>query len=377
MSTAEPDLEVALRRVMVGYRVVGAVWLWLLVAVVVLTETGFNLPLVMGAGVLAAAWTGATVWSSGVPGILRTPWWIAADVAVSAAVIAFAAFAGTDRGFYGGYPFSTVLLAAYSGGIPGGFVAAGVLSVVSVVFLGVYLGNPGEVITSALVYVAGAGVSVWGIGVIRRNDAQRRALEQRLASEEVERARSQERADTAVALHDSVLQTLALIQRRSDDPAAVRSVARQQERELRDWLSGSRSRLGGGTAATLAAAIADVAAELETRYPCRVEVVTVGDVALGTGTDALVAATREALLNVAKHAAVQTAAVYAEVEDTNATVFVRDRGAGFEPGAVPPDRRGISESIVGRVRRHGGDAVIRSTPGAGTEVELRIPLARS
>lgn len=364
---AGEGLVLALRRVVVGYRVVGLVWLWLLIAVA-LRDSREHWALMMGAALLATVWTIATVSVSGrAPVILRSPWWIVVDIGVSAALIVMSSEVSPTRGLFGGYPFSTVLVAGFGTGYPGAFASAVALSAVAVARLGA-----GAAINSSLVYLAGAGVTVWGFDVLRRNDAQRRALEQRLAAEEAERARSQERADTAAALHDSVLQTLALIQRRSDDPAAVASLARRQERDLREWLTG-RGRLGGAADTTFAAAIADAAADLERDYPITIEVVTVGDADLDERLAALVAATREALINVAKHAAVATASLYAEVSQRQAVTFVRDRGRGFDTSAVPDDRRGISESIVGRLERHGGSARISSSAGSGTELELVMP----
>ena len=369
MADSGGGIALAVRRVAVGYRVVGALWLWLLAFVVLATESGIAVGVVVGTGLLATGWALATVAVAARRSVLlHSPVWLAVDVAVSAAVIVLSAAADNERGFAGGYPFSTVALAAYGGGYPAAFAAAGVLSVVTLRTVGA-----GEAIGSVLVYLAGGGVIVWAIGVIRRNEAERRALEQRLAAEQAERARSQERADTGAALHDSVLQTLALIQRRSDDPAAVSTLARRQERDLRDWLGG-RGRLGGaGEGRSLAVAVADAAAEVEEHYPVTVEVVTVGDIPLDDRVEALVAAAREAIVNAAKHADVSTLAVYAEVGGDAVTAFIRDRGAGFDPAAVPEDRRGISESIVGRVERAGGTAAIRATPGGGTEVELTLP----
>ncbi len=362
-------LGLALRRVVVGYRVVGLLWLWLLAIVVLVTEPQAKAGVVVGTALVATLWTVATV-SVGAraPATLRSPLWIAADIALSAAVILLSVQAGAQRGFTGGYPFSTVLLAAYGGGYAGGFAAAGVLSGVSAWQL-----VETEAVSSSLVYLAGAGVIVWAIRVIRRYEMERRALEASLAQEQAERARSEERADTAAALHDSVLQTLALIQRQGDDPAAVASLARRQERDLRDWLAG-RGRLGGASQDTFAAALKDAAAAVEQDYPITVDVVTVGDVALDDRIDSLVAAAREAIVNAAKHAGVSAASVYAEVGTDDVTVFVRDRGRGFDPADVPPDRRGIRESIHGRMQRCDGATAVHSSPGAGTEVELRVPL---
>jgi signal transduction histidine kinase len=187
-----------------------------------------------------------------------------------------------------------------------------------------------------------------------------------LAAERAARIRSQERAEVAAHLHDSVLQTLALVQKQADDPRAVAALARRQERELRAWLNDSRP---AGTE-TLAAALEAAAAEVEGDHHVPIEVVTVGDRPLDDRAAALVAATREALVNASKFAGPEPIALFAEMEDGRAEVFVRDRGPGFSPDAVPADRRGVRDSIVARMERHGGRAIVHSTPGQGTEVEL-------
>ncbi|MDQ4090999.1 MAG: PspC domain-containing protein [Actinomycetota bacterium] len=191
-----------------------------------------------------------------------------------------------------------------------------------------------------------------------------------LATERRERIRSEERADMAAHLHDSVLQTLALIQRNADDPRAVVTMARRQERELRGWLFENEVDQPG--AETLAAALARAGAEVEGLHGVSVDVVAVGDRPLDDRLRALVAAAREAMVNAAKWSGDQTVSVYAEVREGEASVFVRDWGAGFDLEAVAPDRHGVRESIVDRMARHGGKAVVRTSPGEGTEVELRI-----
>jgi signal transduction histidine kinase len=165
-----------------------------------------------------------------------------------------------------------------------------------------------------------------------------------------------------------VLQTLALVQKRADDPRAVAALARTQERELRAWLAG---REGGHD--RLAAALEALAGEVERAHGVPVEVVVVGDRVLDSRSEALVAAAREAMVNAAKFGGGSTVDVYAETGDGELQVYVRDRGPGFDPAAVPEDRRGVRESIVGRMARHGGRAAIHSAPGAGTEVELTLP----
>ncbi|MET0467958.1 MAG: PspC domain-containing protein [Aeromicrobium sp.] len=195
-----------------------------------------------------------------------------------------------------------------------------------------------------------------------------------LGEERRERIRSQERADVAAHLHDSVLQTLALLQKNADDPAAVATLARRQERELRDWLYGRQDET-----ATFATALRDLAAEVETNHRVPVEVVTVGDAVPDDGLRALLAATVEAVVNAAKHSGADRVDVYAErvsgEHGDRIEVFVRDRGTGFDPASVPDDRLGVRGSIIGRAERHGGTARVRSTPESGTEVALTMPVS--
>jgi signal transduction histidine kinase len=189
-----------------------------------------------------------------------------------------------------------------------------------------------------------------------------------LSTERRERIRSQERAEVAAHVHDSVLQTLALIQKAAGSPAEVTRLARGQERELRTWLY-----TGGTAEGSLSGALESLAAEVEESFQVTVDVVTVGDTELSEKVAAVVAATREAVVNAAKHSGVATVDVYCEVEPEQVTVFVRDRGRGFDPSGVPADRHGLAGSVHGRMTRHGGLAVVRSAAGEGTEVRLEMP----
>jgi signal transduction histidine kinase/phage shock protein PspC (stress-responsive transcriptional regulator) len=193
-------------------------------------------------------------------------------------------------------------------------------------------------------------------------------LFRQLTSERRERIRSEERAEVNAHLHDSVLQTLAMIQR-APTPQEMASLARGQERELRAWLYG-RSRNGSDT---LSAALDETAARVETMHKVAVDTVVVGDVAMDDGLRALVDAAGEAMNNAAKHSGAKAISVYAEVTDESIGVYVRDEGAGFDASAVTPGRRGIAESIVGRMERNGGVATIQSVPAEGTEVHLVMP----
>jgi signal transduction histidine kinase len=217
-----------------------------------------------------------------------------------------------------------------------------------------------DVLLSVFVVVVVLGVifAPWIVRLVRS-----------LTSERAARIRSQERAEVAAHLHDSVLQTLAMVQRRAGDPQEVAAIARRQERELRAWLAG---RPAPGQAARLAPALEAAAAEVEEHYGVPVEVVVVGDRDLDPAVEAIVAAAREAMTNAAKFGRGSPVDVYAESSDGRTQVFVRDRGPGFDPERLPADRRGVRESIVGRMERHGGRASITSGAGTGTEVELLL-----
>src|SRR5690349_452854 len=211
---------------------------------------------------------------------------------------------------------------------------------------------PGAV-AGALLLIAGPWL--WRLALER--DAERSA-----------RVRTEERADIAERVHDSVLQTLALIQRHASEPRRVATLARRQERELRGWLYADQPLGDDGT--SLTAALEAAAADVEELHGVRVEIASAGD---ARPDNALVLAAREAMTNAAKFAGVEDIDVYADVSEDEIAIFVRDRGVGFDPAAVPESRRGIRESIKGRLERAGGTALVTSAPGGGTEVELRLP----
>jgi len=240
---------------------------------------------------------------------------------------------------------------------------AGIVGVIAV-FAPVSGAGFGAVISGMLfALVALVGVALALAPLIWRMFAQ-------LREERVGRIREAERAELAAMVHDQVLHTLALIQRNSSDSKTVQRLARGQERSLRNWLykpTGSASEL-------LAAAIEQIAAEVEDTYAVAVESVVVGDAKVDDAVGALVAAAREALVNAARHAGVATISVYAEVEPDQVSAFVRDRGAGFDISTVNNDRHGVRGSIIGRMERHGGKADIKTEPGEGTEVRLTMPI---
>lgn len=231
------------------------------------------------------------------------------------------------------------------------------------------LASTGRVLLAALALVA--GVLLIALPFVLR-------LFRDLSAERSERIRSQERAEVAALMHDSVLHTLTLIQRSSADSSEVARLARAQERELRTWLYDGGPRPGSAaTPETFVQAIKAAVAEVEDLHGVQIEVVTVGDAPLDDRLRACVSATREAAVNAAKYAKGAPITVYAEVEvetqngrTQSAEVYVRDRGPGFDLDTVASDRMGIRESIIGRMKRYGGRASIRTAPGEGTEVRI-------
>jgi signal transduction histidine kinase len=217
-------------------------------------------------------------------------------------------------------------------------------------------------LTFAFTLIAGVSLVVapWIIGLIRDRDLERR-----------ERIRNAERAELAAHIHDSVLHTLTLIQRRAEDPREVQRLARVQERALRTWLY----QRPADADTTVSPALERVAAEVEEEHGVPIEVVCVGDCPMDDSLVAVLNAAREAMVNAAKYAKTSDISVYGEVEPEEVLVFVRDRGAGFDLETVPEDRMGVRGSILGRMDRHGGSARIRTAPGEGTEVQLRMPRA--
>lgn len=282
----------------------------------------------------------------------RRRWKVGARSGVAGVVLGGGGWSATVRVLAGG--------ALVAVGIGAVVLSSGSLSQVQFALLAV---------VATLIGVAVLTVPFW-LRLVRDLGEERRA-----------RIRTDERAEIAAHLHDSVLQTLALIQKQADQPREVARLARGQERELRGWLYGPS---GYGKPAEradddadvgrLAEALAAACGEVEDTFAISVQQVVVGDAELDEPLAALVQAAREAIVNAAKHAGVEEVSVYAEVEPTTVTVFVRDRGKGFDPDVVPDDRHGLADSIRGRMERNGGSCRLRTAPGEGTEVQLGMPV---
>jgi len=306
-------------------------------------------------------------------GVASTVGWLIAVTAVGAGVI-WHQSDPTRRGHWADNPSQTPWLAAVVAesdrrSFIFRFIGGGVLVAVGVIgVLAVYA--PADSLTSVVNGVIFALVGLLGVGVVVAPLLWRTFSQ--LRSEREGRIREQERAEVAAMIHDQVLHTLALIQRNSTDIKEVQRLARGQERSLRNWLYKPTA----SPTERFAAALEQAAAEVEDTYAISVETVVVGDTQCDERVAALVAAARESLVNAARHAGVQTVSLYAEVETDELSVFVRDRGAGFDVEKVEDTRHGVRGSIIGRMQRHGGKAEIRSAPGDGTEVRLTLPASR-
>jgi signal transduction histidine kinase len=242
-----------------------------------------------------------------------------------------------------------------------GGVALAMAGVVALVARGVRVDQLPAALAALAMALAGAAVLV-GPYIGR--------LTTQLRDEERARIRDQERNDMAAHLHDSVLQTLALMQRAASDPRRMVMLARRQERELRSWLYDAKSNAEVGS---LSARAEGIAAEVELDHGMPVDLIVVGDIEVTGAVDALLLAVREATVNAAKHATADLVSVYIEVEPNTVTAFVRDKGVGFSAAEIGQDRRGIAMSIRDRIERVGGRATLESAPGAGTEWELVVP----
>ncbi len=282
-----------------------------------------------------------------------------------AAFVLFGAAALWDRSTPARRSKLTELVVPSVGGAPtvGRAIGGGLLLIVGLglLFSGTtVVQEGGKLITGILIAAIGATV-VFGPWLYR--------LGKELSAERSERIRSDTRAEVAAHLHDSVLQTLALIQRSPDDPRRMVTLARSQERELRNWLY----RNGSSEHSELEAAVQEAANRVERDHDIPVEVIVVGNVAVDADVEALIGASREAMVNAAKHSGADIVSVYVEVDANSIEAWIADQGSGFDPAGNAGFGVGISGSIVGRMERHGGKATIESSSEDGTEVHLSLP----
>ncbi len=371
-STFDGGIDSTFARIAAGSRIVAAVWMAILGAVTLARDADVRPAYVIGMIVIGFLWAlAATVVAYPERALSREM--LAVDLAVGVLSLFAPDIAGTTASFYGGLPLIVVAIAALRGRVEG-LVSAGVL-VVTV--LGTIVDDISfqEIIgqTTLIFAYLGVGVLVAWIGdVLRQAEEQLVAANDAVAEARASAARESERADIGRHLHDSVLQTLALIQRDAGDPQKVTISARRQERELRDWLFGAAASNDPGFEEGLKQAAADV----EDRFEVSIDVVVVGDAGPSPTVSGLIAAAGEAITNAARHAGVHEIDVYGESASGSLAVYVRDRGAGFDLGSVPADRQGVRSSIIDRVEGLGGQATVRSTDGTGTEWRMTVPIER-
>ncbi len=336
-----------------------------LAAVVLSRDPAYPIATVMAGGIAWGAISALAYRQK--PEFVTSPLAIATDLALAGAAIVVGNAA--EESFWGGLPLIAVAIAAIRGR-RNAWITAGVLLVVVV---GSVSSNPtGNIIldnlSEIIFYGAGAFIFGWVVSLLRRTEDERLQAEMRLVDAEAKRVRAEERAEISRHIHDSVLQTLALVQRGAENRDEVVALARNQEHELRSWLFGDHENAAG----QIGEGLREAAREVEQLYRVVVDVVVVGDGDVGERGTGLLAAAKEAMVNAARHGGGGPVSVFAEITELATTVFVRDRGPGFQIDQVSADRKGVTESIIGRLESLGGSASLRSDGERGTEWRLEV-----
>jgi signal transduction histidine kinase len=368
--TAPPrQLETTLLAITTGFRLFAAGWLAILAAVVLAGDEKADRPVIVWATLAAVA-----VWVLVATAIAKwRPTWVSTWVFVVIEILlsSFTVIAGDTAGsvgFAGGYPLVGVFTAIYAKGTTGGIVAGSALFVTQLSLLGAVRSDIASRVSFLISYLFTAAAGIGIAAVLRASDRRRTEAEERMAAAENERARAEAKTEMTVHLHDSVLQTLALIQRDADTSDQSKRLARTQERELRAWLYQGHD---GTQPSGFTDGLTTMTASVEDLTGVRIETVTVSDRTLDDRLRALLAAAREATMNAAKHAGVADISVFGEVSEHGVSVYVKDRGVGFDTNTASAGR-GIPDSILARMERHDGVVSIRSELGKGTEVILTM-----
>jgi signal transduction histidine kinase len=355
-------------------RLLGWVWMVILIVVAILTaDPEPDTAILIGALVLGTTGTGLTLLAAK-RGFLGEAWYVVVDGAIALLLVSAGWFAGTDF-IAGGYPASWLFIVAFATSFRATIVI-GVLA--TAVFAGLHALmdlDPTRLFGSIQFLVVSVVVG-WAFEALRERERLRIQAEEERAAAEAELAsirerslRLEERSQIARRLHDSVLQTLKLISDTADDATEVRYLARVQERDLRQTINEYQSPHQDSFRARLF----EVRANVEDRYRVEIDQVIRDDAEMDDALRAVVAATSEALNNAARHSGVSQIDLFSEIHQGEARVNVRDRGVGFDPRAVAGS--GMADSIVKRIQTVGGSADVRSAPGRGTEVEIRVPLS--
>jgi signal transduction histidine kinase len=361
-------IDPTLDRITILFRVLG--WAWMLMLIVIglsdddISQTALAIVNIS----IATTWTGATLWAYREGSLMKTAWFVVVD-AMTAFFVGGTAVGrpGGFELFHGGYPLSSVVVAANAGGLRWALPVSVVLAVEQL-WLRFRLGLDGVSLVIIVVSPFVAIVTGWGFDALREHSARRLEAEAALAESEAEKARLEERADLAVRLHDSVLQTLHAIQLEAADPAQVTYLARRQERELKRTIAQFLSAYGRSFRVALMTA-RDEVEDMHNRIT--IDTVVKDDLPIDDQLTTVVNAAREAMLNAARHSGASVIDMYSECREGSVLVSVRDRGSGFEFSEAT-DGSGIARSIIDRIDSIGGQVDIVTAPGAGTEVTIEI-----
>ena len=368
-STPEPGtgLDLTLRGVVVGFRILGWGWMMLLVVLTLASDDLADPGIVVGAAILGTVWAAVTVFVGWRTDALGSLWFVLADGVVVFLIGAASTVSGAADLFHGGYLLSWIIVAAYAGGLLAALGASVVLTIEQVVVHVVddrgILPTAGSVMFFIFALVIGGAFNA-----VRMLDQRRRAAEADLVKERAEAARWEERFVLADQLHDSVLQTLHAIRLNADDPGEVRHLVRSQERELRRTIAEMRSRYDD----SFGAALMGARDEIEDLYRIEIDIVLRSDAELTEELLCVVDAAREAMLNAARHSGGDKIELFSEIVDDTVTVHVRDRGRGFDADRLDP-ARGIGRHLA-KVEESGGTSTITTRPGDGTEITLTMAI---
>ena len=368
-SRPEPGtgLDSTVRRLVVGFRILGWGWMMLLITLTLLSDDTANPAVVIGAAALGTMWAAVTVLVGWRTDELGSLWFVLSDGAVVLAIGAASTVSGAEDLFHGGYVISWIMVAAYGGGLIAALGASVVLTIEQVI-VHIVDGRGLVAIGGSVTFIIFALIVGWAFDALRLYDHRRRAAETELVRERAEAARWEERFVLADQLHDSVLQTLHAIRLTAESPGEVRHLARYQERELRRTIAEMRSKFDD----SFRAALLSARDEVEDLYRVEIDAVIRSDAQLTDELQCIVDATREAMVNAARHSSADKIELFSEIVDDTLSVYTRDRGAGFDTSRVDPTR-GIGRHIA-KVEDAGGETTIFSQRGEGTEITFTMAM---
>jgi len=364
------QVEGAMRRLAVITRIVGWAWMLMLVIATLEIDTGANQVIVVGAMIIATIWTVATIFAARSRAVFGSAWFVASDTVIVLIVGGASWAAGATDLFHGGYLIPSLIVAAYGTNLWGVTMVATLIGLEQAAILIAWGKGPVPALSS-LGFILWGLVFGWLFATIRKTDAYRRATVRELMSVRDEQVRHLERLELGNRLHDSALQTLQVIDNDAGDPARVRTLARRQSRELRSLIESYSSLEESSFTHRLLAGISEVEELFEVQIGSVIRI----DRPLDGDLRALVDASHEAMTNAAKYSEGERIDVYAAIEDSEARIYVRDAGPGFDESVVG-ESHGIEHSIRGRMKSIGGSVRIRSDPGVGTEVLVAVQVDR-